>query len=157
MTSWNFYIYRELHLNNNLLRVLPFELGKLFQLQTLGLKGMISRICAAYGLHVCLWRHKRESFCQGFEGSFFPRVHQLVRCSPLVFFSFSLIDCLLVLLMFFPPSPALLFLPLFQSPLCFGDTFLTSDFISSCCKTAYFFFFNVQISKNGDSYKVQKT
>ncbi|XP_026307243.2 CCR4-NOT transcription complex subunit 6 isoform X2 [Piliocolobus tephrosceles] len=30
---------RELHLNNNLLRVLPFELGKLFQLQTLGLKG----------------------------------------------------------------------------------------------------------------------
>ncbi|XP_070362667.1 CCR4-NOT transcription complex subunit 6-like [Equus asinus] len=29
---------RELHLNN-LLRVLPFELGKLFQLQTLGLKG----------------------------------------------------------------------------------------------------------------------
>ncbi|KAF4790863.1 CCR4-NOT transcription complex subunit 6 [Turdus rufiventris] len=32
-------VYRELHLNNNLLRVLPFELGKLFQLQTLGLKG----------------------------------------------------------------------------------------------------------------------
>lgn len=30
---------RELLLNNNQLRVLPFELGKLFQLQTLGLKG----------------------------------------------------------------------------------------------------------------------
>lgn len=31
--------YRELLLNNNQLRVLPFELGKLSQLQTLGLKG----------------------------------------------------------------------------------------------------------------------
>lgn len=31
--------HRELLLNNNQLRVLPFELGKLFQLQTLGLKG----------------------------------------------------------------------------------------------------------------------
>lgn len=30
---------RELLLNNNLLRVLPYELGRLFQLQTLGLKG----------------------------------------------------------------------------------------------------------------------
>ncbi|MEQ2171834.1 CCR4-NOT transcription complex subunit 6-like, partial [Goodea atripinnis] len=29
---------RELLLNNNLLRVLPYELGRLFQLQTLGLK-----------------------------------------------------------------------------------------------------------------------
>lgn len=32
-------LHRELLLNNNQLRVLPFELGKLFQLQTLGLKG----------------------------------------------------------------------------------------------------------------------
>ncbi|CAE1176034.1 unnamed protein product [Acanthosepion pharaonis] len=30
---------RELLLNNNFLRNLPFELGKLFQLQTLGLQG----------------------------------------------------------------------------------------------------------------------
>lgn len=30
---------RELLLNNNLLRVLPYELGRLFQLQTLGIKG----------------------------------------------------------------------------------------------------------------------
>lgn len=34
--------FRELLLNNNQLRVLPFELGKLFQLQTLGLKGQSS-------------------------------------------------------------------------------------------------------------------
>ena len=34
-----FLLNRELLLNNNQLRVLPFELGKLFQLQTLGLKG----------------------------------------------------------------------------------------------------------------------
>ncbi|KAL4659817.1 CCR4-NOT transcription complex subunit 6-like isoform X1 [Arapaima gigas] len=33
------FLLRELLLNNNQLRVLPFELGKLFQLQTLGLKG----------------------------------------------------------------------------------------------------------------------
>lgn len=32
-------LHRELLLNNNQLQVLPFELGKLFQLQTLGLKG----------------------------------------------------------------------------------------------------------------------
>lgn len=32
-------IYRELLLNNNLLRSLPYELGKLFQLQSLGLNG----------------------------------------------------------------------------------------------------------------------
>jgi len=32
-------ISRELLLNNNCLRVLPYELGRLFQLQTLGLKG----------------------------------------------------------------------------------------------------------------------
>lgn len=31
--------YRELLLNNNCLRVLPYELGRLFRLQTLGLKG----------------------------------------------------------------------------------------------------------------------
>lgn len=30
---------RELLLNNNCLRVLPYELGRLFRLQTLGLKG----------------------------------------------------------------------------------------------------------------------
>lgn len=30
---------RELFLNNNVLRVLPYELGKLFLLQTLGLSG----------------------------------------------------------------------------------------------------------------------
>lgn len=34
-----FVCCRELLLNNNLLRVLPYELGRLFQLQTLGLKG----------------------------------------------------------------------------------------------------------------------
>lgn len=34
-----FVFDRELLLNNNLLRVLPYELGRLFQLQTLGLKG----------------------------------------------------------------------------------------------------------------------
>lgn len=34
-----YVFHRELLLNNNQLRVLPFELGKLFQLQTLGLKG----------------------------------------------------------------------------------------------------------------------
>jgi len=37
-----FVFHRELLLNNNQLRVLPFELGKLFQLQTLGLKGTTS-------------------------------------------------------------------------------------------------------------------
>lgn len=31
--------HRELLLNNNCLRVLPYELGRLFRLQTLGLKG----------------------------------------------------------------------------------------------------------------------
>lgn len=34
-----FSFYRELLLNNNLLRVLPFEIGKLFQLHVLGLHG----------------------------------------------------------------------------------------------------------------------
>lgn len=33
------FFCRELLLNNNLLRVLPYELGRLFRLQTLGLKG----------------------------------------------------------------------------------------------------------------------
>ena len=32
--------FRELHLNHNLLRLLPYELGKLFNLQVLGLKVM---------------------------------------------------------------------------------------------------------------------
>lgn len=31
--------YRELHLHNNYLRVLPYDLGKLFHLQLLGLQG----------------------------------------------------------------------------------------------------------------------
>lgn len=41
-------LHRELLLNNNQLRVLPFELGKLFQLQTLGLKGksLINLFCS---------------------------------------------------------------------------------------------------------------
>ena len=30
---------RELYLNNNFIRVLPYELGKLFKLQALGIKG----------------------------------------------------------------------------------------------------------------------
>lgn len=40
-----FYFFsRELLLNNNLLRVLPYELGRLFRLQTLGLKGEFIRL-----------------------------------------------------------------------------------------------------------------
>lgn len=39
MIKFPYVLHRELLLNNNQLRVLPFELGKLFQLQTLGLKG----------------------------------------------------------------------------------------------------------------------
>lgn len=45
-TVWNkiykkktFLSYRELLLNNNQLRVLPYEIGKLFNLQNIGLKG----------------------------------------------------------------------------------------------------------------------
>ena len=34
----NYFSLRELMLNNNYLRALPYELGKLFQLATLGLK-----------------------------------------------------------------------------------------------------------------------
>lgn len=34
-----FFVFRELLLNNNLLRVLPYEIGKLFHLQILGLHG----------------------------------------------------------------------------------------------------------------------
>lgn len=33
------FLFRELILNHNLLRVLPFEIGKLFHLHTLGLHG----------------------------------------------------------------------------------------------------------------------
>lgn len=44
---WKWFVCcRELLLNNNLLRVLPYELGRLFQLQTLGLKGEASLIKA---------------------------------------------------------------------------------------------------------------
>lgn len=39
---------RELLLNNNLLRVLPYELGRLFQLQTLGLKGELFPVPYSY-------------------------------------------------------------------------------------------------------------
>lgn len=39
---------RELLLNNNLLRVLPYELGRLFQLQTLGLKGELLPVLYSY-------------------------------------------------------------------------------------------------------------
>jgi Leucine-rich repeat (LRR) protein len=44
-------VYRELHLNNNHLRVLPYELGKLFQLHVLGLQGnpLTKEILTLYG------------------------------------------------------------------------------------------------------------
>jgi Leucine-rich repeat (LRR) protein len=44
-------VYRELHLNNNHLRVLPYELGKLFQLHILGLQGnpLTKEILTLYG------------------------------------------------------------------------------------------------------------
>lgn len=47
-------LHRELLLNNNQLRVLPFELGKLFQLQTLGLKGewLINVFCSHSSLEI---------------------------------------------------------------------------------------------------------
>ena len=35
----HFFSFRELLLNNNQLRVLPYEIGKLFNLQNIGLKG----------------------------------------------------------------------------------------------------------------------
>lgn len=49
-------LHRELLLNNNQLRVLPFELGKLFQLQTLGLKGewLINVFCSHSSLEIPL-------------------------------------------------------------------------------------------------------
>lgn len=34
-----FYLFRELVLNHNLLRILPYEIGKLFNLLVLGLHG----------------------------------------------------------------------------------------------------------------------
>lgn len=45
------FIYRELLLNQNYLRVLPYELGKLFQLQVLGLHGnpLNKEVLALYG------------------------------------------------------------------------------------------------------------
>lgn len=48
---------RELLLNNNLLRVLPYELGRLFQLQTLGLKGesFIMTIILGQELNYIFW------------------------------------------------------------------------------------------------------
>ena len=51
-------ISRELHLNHNLLRLLPYELGKLFNLQVLGLKvrkegeGLIG---GRKEMYVCSW------------------------------------------------------------------------------------------------------
>lgn len=39
MIIFNFLNCRELHLNHNLLRVLPYEIGKLFHLHVLGLHG----------------------------------------------------------------------------------------------------------------------
>lgn len=45
------YRFRELLLNQNYLRVLPYELGKLFQLQVLGLQGnpLSKEVMALYG------------------------------------------------------------------------------------------------------------
>lgn len=45
------YCSRELLLNQNFLRVLPYELGKLFQLQVLGLQGnpLSKDVMALYG------------------------------------------------------------------------------------------------------------
>lgn len=70
------FIYRELLLNNNLLRVLPYELGRLFRLQTLGLKGEfiwliknknhISAICCEFHLFsfvvFMIWLRYRKPF-----------------------------------------------------------------------------------------------
>lgn len=52
--SWEIcylYCFRELLLNQNFLRVLPYELGKLFQLQVLGLQGnpLSKDVMALYG------------------------------------------------------------------------------------------------------------
>lgn len=57
MLTFHCVLHRELLLNNNQLRVLPFELGKLFQLQTLGLKGewLISVFCGHSSLEIPLF------------------------------------------------------------------------------------------------------
>lgn len=39
LATWKMCYFRELLLNNNQLRVLPYEIGKLFNLQNIGLKG----------------------------------------------------------------------------------------------------------------------
>lgn len=54
MIKSHYVLHRELLLNNNQLRVLPFELGKLFQLQTLGLKGewLIGGFCSHSSLEI---------------------------------------------------------------------------------------------------------
>lgn len=46
-----FLFFRELLLNQNFLRVLPYEIGKLFQLQVLGLQGnpLSKEMMALYG------------------------------------------------------------------------------------------------------------
>lgn len=56
MIKFPYVLHRELLLNNNQLRVLPFELGKLFQLQTLGLKGewLINVFCSHSSLEIPL-------------------------------------------------------------------------------------------------------
>lgn len=53
---------RELLLNNNLLRVLPYELGRLFQLQTLGLKGELFPLPYSYGFLGILRRVGLKTF-----------------------------------------------------------------------------------------------
>ena len=57
MIQFPHVLHRELLLNNNQLRVLPFELGKLFQLQTLGLKGewLINVFCSHCILEISLF------------------------------------------------------------------------------------------------------
>lgn len=57
MLTFHCVLNRELLLNNNQLRVLPFELGKLFQLQTLGLKGewLINVFCSHSSLEIPLF------------------------------------------------------------------------------------------------------
>lgn len=51
VTTCNSIRFRELLLNQNYLRVLPYELGKLFQLQVLGLQGnpLSKEVMALYG------------------------------------------------------------------------------------------------------------
>lgn len=61
-------LHRELLLNNNQLRVLPFELGKLFQLQTLGLKGewLISVFCSHSSLEIPWFVSRSFNLCCSF-------------------------------------------------------------------------------------------